>query len=91
MNVETYFAQPDSPSANSPVGKLLVRILAEYPESTFASAREKAHELLAVAAKARVYRLPAVRSAEAIAARKEQAAAYWKNRNAAQQAVAAVS
>ena len=50
----------------------MVRILAKYPEMFFEDARTKANELLKIAAKARFYRGPIVRSATELARNKER-------------------
>jgi len=39
MTLNEYLAQPDTPSAKSPVGTLIVKILEKYPEMTFEDAR----------------------------------------------------
>lgn len=75
MNIEQYFAQRDTPSAESPVGATMVRVLKHYPALSFDEARVEAQKLLHKAAKARVYRAPAVRSAEAEKKRQEGFAA----------------
>ena len=62
--LDQYFQRTDTPSANSPVGNLMARILAKFPESSFADARTKAHELLGQAAGRRKYQTPAVLSPE---------------------------
>jgi hypothetical protein len=59
-----YFEQIDTPSANSPVGNLMVRILEKYPDLTFEAARIEANQLLQKAAGRRKYRTPKVFSAE---------------------------
>ena len=69
---EQYFSRRDTPSRYSPTGNTMVRILAKYPEMCFDEARAKANELLANAAKARVYRGPVVRSEEELAKDKER-------------------
>ena len=68
MDIEEYFSQPNTPAKDSPIGVLIVRVLEKFPALTFEQARIKAHDLLATAAKARVYRLPRVRSAAEMAA-----------------------
>jgi hypothetical protein len=76
--LEQYFDRRDTPSRNSPVGNTMVRILAKFPEISFTEARTKAHELLAIAAKSRVYRGPVVLSAEELAGRKERLARVFR-------------
>jgi hypothetical protein len=69
--IEAYFDRPDTPAANSPVGVLMVKIVAKYP-IIFEDARQKAHELLDRAAKAKNYRTPQVYSEVELEARKER-------------------
>ena len=54
--LEQYFERHDTPAKGSPVGNLIPRILEKYPELDFEQARGMAHDLLAKAAKGRVYR-----------------------------------
>lgn len=77
-----YFKQPDSPAANSPVGILMVKILAKY-SLTFEEARIKAHEMLALAAKAKNYRAPQVFSEAELAVRKERLRSYFASKQLA--------
>lgn len=72
MLLETNFAQSDTPSRNSPVGTLMVRVLAKNPSMDFEEARQEAYSLLDRAARRRVYRAPAVYTAEEQAGRKAQ-------------------
>jgi hypothetical protein len=76
-----YFKQPDAPQQNSPVGRLIVRIIEKYPEMTCEVARAEANRLLAFAAKGRIYRFPQVRSAEEKAVAAERFAA-WTSKQA---------
>src|SRR5215472_7962586 len=69
---EQHFSRRDTPSRYSPTGNTMVRILAKYPEMSFDEARAKANELLADAAKARIYRGPIVRSEAELAKAKER-------------------
>lgn len=62
MNLEQYFAQPDAPGKESPVGRLTVRVLEKFPSISFEDARAKAHALLNEAAGRKNYRTPAVYS-----------------------------
>jgi|HubBroStandDraft_5_1064220.scaffolds.fasta_scaffold697064_1 hypothetical protein len=39
--LEDYFARPETPAANSPTGKLMVAVLAKFPDLTFEAARAK--------------------------------------------------
>jgi hypothetical protein len=70
MGVEEYFEQPDTPQRNSPVGLLIVRLLAKNPGMNFEQARQEAHVLLSKAAGARMYRTPTVYSADEQAKRR---------------------
>jgi hypothetical protein len=80
-NPEEYFEQSDTPQRNSPVGLLIVRLLAKNPGMNFEQARQEAHVLLNKAARARVYRTPAVYSADEQAERKaKMLAAFGKSR-----------
>ena len=72
MLLETYFAQSDTPSKNSPVGALMVRVLAKNLVMDFEQARQEAYSLLDRAARRRVYNVPAVYSAQEQAERKAQ-------------------
>jgi hypothetical protein len=60
QQIETYFAQADTPAAGSPVGTTMVKVLAKFPGITFEEAREKAKEILNLAARARNYVGPRV-------------------------------
>ncbi|HEY2118630.1 MAG TPA: hypothetical protein VGH37_05550 [Candidatus Acidoferrum sp.] len=55
---EVYFARADTPSVNSPVGSLMVKVLGKFPNITFDEARVKANSLLNEAAGKRIYRIP---------------------------------
>jgi len=63
-DVAEYFAMPDTPAADSPVGKLMFKVLEKFPGFTYEQARAKAGELLAESAGKRIYRTPAVLSDE---------------------------
>ena len=76
-----YFDQHDTPTADSPVGRTMAKILAKYPEMTFDAARADAGVLLADAAKRRRYVAPVVLSVEekaAQAAATKARFAQWK-------------
>jgi hypothetical protein len=60
---ESYFSRSDTPSKNSSVGNLMVRVMAKYPDFDVEQARAMAKELLNTAAKAKNYRTPQVLSA----------------------------
>lgn len=55
-----YFSRQTTPSANSPVGRLMVAVVAKFPHISFNDARNRANALLDVAAGKRVYRIPPV-------------------------------
>jgi hypothetical protein len=87
IELRAYFDKPDTPSPKSPVAILMFHIIEKYPELNFEAAQVKAHELLAVAAKAKNYRLPAVYSATELAARAERfKTAFGRGKAAAQDA-----
>lgn len=46
MNLDDYFKLPDSPSKGSPVGKLMTRILAEFPWMTRQECRMRCRDAL---------------------------------------------
>ena len=50
MTLETYFKQADTPTKNSSVGVLMVKVLAKNPHMGFEEARQEAHRLLDKAA-----------------------------------------
>jgi hypothetical protein len=80
QTLEQYFQQEDTPSADSPVGRVMLRVVAKYPTLSFEQARDKAHGLLADAAKRKKFTLPAVYSEQELADQKTASAAYWKQR-----------
>jgi hypothetical protein len=56
MNLQEYFARPDTPAENSPAGKLIQRILKEGSATTPAEAQELAMIQLLKAASKKNYR-----------------------------------
>jgi hypothetical protein len=80
--IEQYFSRTDTPSAESPVGKAMVKVKAKYPSLSFDDARAKARDLLHDAAGRKVYQTPTVYSEEELVARKAQSDAYWASRSA---------
>ena len=58
--IQAYFDRPETPAAGSPVGELMVKVLAKNPEMVFEEARKKANALLDKAGGSRVYRVPRV-------------------------------
>jgi hypothetical protein len=82
--LEAYFAQTDTPAANSPVGKLMVKVLEKFPTFTFEQARTKANELQAEAARKRKYVAPAVLTEdEQVARRKVLKARFQRSKPSA--------
>jgi len=69
--LEAYFAQADTPGANSPIGKLMVKVLEKFPTLTFEQTRTKANELQTEAAGKRKYVAPAVLTDEEQATRRK--------------------
>jgi hypothetical protein len=72
METMEYFSRPETPAPGSPVGELMVRVLAKNPGMGFEEARAVADTLLDKAAGSRVYRLPRVLSPEERAEQKER-------------------
>jgi hypothetical protein len=72
QTVAEYFARPDTPQTNSPVGTLMLKVLEKYPDLGFDAARAKAKELLAISAKGKVYRTSRVLSVAELAERSER-------------------
>jgi hypothetical protein len=64
MQITEYFERRDTPQADSPVGRLMVRVLAKNPGMDFETAREESHKLLAKAGTRWKYTIPAVLSPE---------------------------
>ncbi|MBI1749290.1 MAG: hypothetical protein HY234_07480 [Acidobacteria bacterium] len=73
MTNAEYFARPDTPMENSPVGKVVVQLLEKRPGIGFEDARQEAKRLLAVSAGHKEYHLPRVQTPEQEAA----AASYF--------------
>ncbi len=69
-----YFERPDTPMANSPVGKVMIQLVEKRPGITFDECYEEAKRLLAVAAGRKRYLAPHVLTVEqeAEAKRKHQ-------------------
>lgn len=81
-----YFGLPDTPSANSPVGMLMLRVLHKNPGMEFETARLEANRLLETASGKRVYRVPTVYSPEEMAERKARMIAAFGKSETAQEA-----
>lgn len=62
MNLKEYFAEVESPSANSPVGKLMEKLIEKNPGMGFEEARLEANRLLDKAAGRKKYTLPKIYS-----------------------------
>jgi hypothetical protein len=83
VTLQEYFALPDTPATESPVGKTIVKVLAKFPELTFEQARVKANELVTDAGHYRNFALPQVQTPAEEAAATEKARAYFKARERA--------
>jgi hypothetical protein len=64
MNIIEYFQSRETPQAESPVGRLMVRILEKNPGMEFETARIEAHKMLQQAAGRRKYVISPVLSPE---------------------------
>jgi hypothetical protein len=80
MTIFDYFAKPETPAANSPVGTLMVKVLEKYPGMSFEDARKKAHVLLWEAAGKKRFNMPRVLSEQELAEQKERLKSAWKPR-----------
>jgi hypothetical protein len=80
MTLSDYFTKPDKPSANSPVGTIMVKVLEKYPGMSFEDARRKAHCLLLEAAGKNRFVMPKVLSETELAERKERLKTAWQPR-----------
>jgi hypothetical protein len=80
MTLSQYFAKPDTPSANSPMGTIMVKVLEKYPGITFEDARAKAHCLILESAGKKRFNLPRVLSEAELAEQKERLKTAWKPR-----------
>jgi len=83
MDTEKYFAQSDTPAADSPVARVMLKVIEKFPELTLSAAREKAQELMLEQSGKRVFKSPRVLSVEEQATQEAASAAYWKSRNEA--------
>jgi electron transfer flavoprotein alpha/beta subunit len=91
VDIRAYFAHSDSPSASSPVGNLMVKVLAKYPDLSFDAARAEAHRLLAKAAGKFHLSTPQVLSVEQRNAAKARFQSLTASRNALDTPALAVS
>jgi hypothetical protein len=73
-----YFKRPDTPEAGSPVGRLIVQILARHAAATPEDAREKANALLDRSARRFRYTLPRALSPEETALRRKQLLSWFQ-------------
>jgi hypothetical protein len=65
LTLQEWFKQSDTPLENSPIGKLIVRILEESPELSFEEARRQANECQQMAARGKRYVLRTPKQIEA--------------------------
>jgi hypothetical protein len=91
VDISTYFTQSDSPSAGSPVGNLMVKVLAKYPDVRFDAARAEAHRLLVKAAGRFHLATPQVLSVEQRNAAKARFQSLTSSRNALDTPALAIS
>ncbi len=64
MKLEEYFERSDTPQTDSPIGRLMVKIVEKNPGMDFDVARVEASKLLQRAASKKNYVVPAVLSPE---------------------------
>jgi hypothetical protein len=76
-----------TPSANSPVGTLMVKVLEKYPDMSFKDARAKANALIQEAAGKKRFTMPRVLSEAELAEQKERLKTAWKPRPGANGAI----
>jgi hypothetical protein len=82
VDIIAYFAQSDSPAAGSPVGNLLVKVLAKYPDLSLEAARAEVLRLLDKAAGKFHLSTPQVLSVEQRNAAKARFQSLTASRNA---------
>lgn len=78
--MKEYFAGVDTPSENSPVGRLMVKILEQRPNLSYEVAREEANAMLQQAAGRFHYRTPIVLTPEQEADRRARLVAWTAQR-----------
>jgi hypothetical protein len=71
MTLTDYFAKPDTPAANSPVGTIMVKVLEKYPGLSLEAARVQANAMLDKAAGRFKYKMPRVYGPEEMEKRRE--------------------
>lgn len=79
MSIHEYFEQSDTPAENSPMGVVMVRLLAKDPGMNLEQAHAKANELLKQAAGKRFYRVPPVLTEEEQEARRRALRAHFRS------------
>ena len=80
QTLSQYFGREDTPMAESPIGKVMVKVLEKYPGLNYEGARSKAQEMLTEASGKRRFVLPVVLSESELAAKKAAGQAYWASR-----------
>lgn len=78
MTQEHYFARPDTPSRNSPVGTVMVKVLEKFPGMTFEEARAKANALIQESAGKKRFAMPKVLSEVELVEQKKRLKSVWK-------------
>jgi hypothetical protein len=81
--LQEYFARPNTPASGSPVGELMMRVLAKDPGMTFDESRAEANTLQQKAAGKWNYRIPRVLSPEEQRTQRERLRTAWTLREAA--------
>jgi len=76
--IERHFARPDTPAIGSPVGTLMLKVLAKNPNMSFDAAKCEANALLEKAARKWRYRVPVVYSPEEAETRRERLRTAFK-------------
>lgn len=77
MNIAEYFNQAHTPAPGSPVGTLMVKVLAKFPGMDFDTARAEANKLLDMAAGRKNYQTPKVLSDAEKAEQRERLKTAW--------------
>jgi hypothetical protein len=80
MTLFDYFARPETPAANSPVGTIMVKVLEKYPGMSFEDARAKANALMQESARKKRFNLPRILSEAELVEQKERLKTAWKPR-----------
>jgi hypothetical protein len=80
MTLSQYFAKPDTPAANSPVGVVMVKVLEKYPRLSFEEARAKANALIQESACRKRFSMPKVLSEAELTEQTERLKTAWKPR-----------